>query len=346
MENHPIPQQISSYQFRLVGDMTLKQFLQLAGGALVSLLIYATGLPTLIKWPLIIFFALLGAALAFLPFQERPLEKWILAFFRSVYSPTLYYWKKLPMAPVYFQAEVVGVGTVGLPGTLQGASGSQTDISSTNLEKGELSFLSKLGELFASAPAPAPVPIPQPIVPMAAPPLVSTFTSTPTTQPPPRAGEMQVNIPQISPITVTPTTGPKFVVEEKAAGAGDIAATQVTQTLTTQGVGQTQAAQFSVEAAPPHPPTDPNIIVGQVMDSQGKIVESAILEIQDEQGRPVRALRSNKLGHFMIVTPLLNGHYTIVVEKDGYVFDPLTVEVVGGVIPPIAVRSKQEGAIN
>lgn len=338
MENHPIPQQISSYQFRLVGDMTLKQFLQLAGGILVSLLIYATGLPGLIKWPLIVFFALLGAALAFLPFQERPLEKWILAFFRSVYSPTLYYWKKLQITPVYFQPEVAGVGAVGLPGTLPGASGTQGDISSNNLEKGELSFLSRLGEMFATAPAPAPQP-------MVIQPLAPSFSPAPTPATP-KPGEMQINIPQLTPVTVTPTTGPKFVVEEKPTGGGDIAATQVTQTLSAQGVGQTQMAQFSVDAAPPHPPTEPNIIVGQVMDSQGKIVESAILEIQDEQGRPVRALRSNKLGHFMIVTPLLNGHYTIVVEKDGYVFDPLGVDVVGSVIPPIAVRSKQEGAIN
>ncbi|KKR52786.1 MAG: hypothetical protein UT88_C0021G0001, partial [Candidatus Woesebacteria bacterium GW2011_GWD2_40_19] len=38
MEQHPIPQNISSYQFRLVGDMTLKQFFQLAGGFLVGLI--------------------------------------------------------------------------------------------------------------------------------------------------------------------------------------------------------------------------------------------------------------------------------------------------------------------
>jgi len=107
MESHPIPQQISSYQFRLVGDMTLKQFFQVAGGALISILIYATHLPALIKWPLMLIFALLGVALAFLPLEERPLEKWIAAFFRSVYSPTLFFWKKADVAPVYFQEEAV-----------------------------------------------------------------------------------------------------------------------------------------------------------------------------------------------------------------------------------------------
>jgi len=94
METHPVPQQISAYQFRLVGDMTLKQFFQVGGGALVSLLIYATGIHPIIKWPLILFSFSLGAALAFLPFEERPLSQWLLSFFRSVYSPTIYFWEK------------------------------------------------------------------------------------------------------------------------------------------------------------------------------------------------------------------------------------------------------------
>ena len=107
MEQHAIPQQISSYQFRLVGDMTLKQFFQLAGGCLVSLLFYASSLPAIVKWPLIIFFALLGVALAFLPFEERPLEKWIVAFFKSIYSPTMFAWAKAPAPEKYFQDEEV-----------------------------------------------------------------------------------------------------------------------------------------------------------------------------------------------------------------------------------------------
>ena len=41
-------------EFKLVGDMTLKQFFQVAGGALVGLLFYSTGLHGLIKWPLIL----------------------------------------------------------------------------------------------------------------------------------------------------------------------------------------------------------------------------------------------------------------------------------------------------
>src|SRR3989344_8025043 len=102
MEQHPIPQQITSYQFRLVGDMTLKQFFQLAGGIVVALFFYWTPLHPLIKWPLIFFFTLLGVAMAFLPFEDRPLENWIIAFFRSIYSPTIYSWKKSATEPKFF----------------------------------------------------------------------------------------------------------------------------------------------------------------------------------------------------------------------------------------------------
>src|SRR5260221_3844533 len=109
-EQHPVPQNISSYQFHLVGDMTLKQFLELAAGVVVGIIFYATGLPSLIKWPLIFLSAGFGAALAFIPFEERPLEQWIFAFFRSIYSPTLFHWEK-QSGVKYFQDENQPVAT-------------------------------------------------------------------------------------------------------------------------------------------------------------------------------------------------------------------------------------------
>src|SRR3972149_6028320 len=108
-QQHPIPQEISAYQFRLVGDMTLKQFLQVAAGIVIALIIYSTPIIGIIKWPLVIIFGLSGVALAFLPLEERPLERWIIAFFRSVYSPTLYFWKKTDTLPIYFQEATVAM---------------------------------------------------------------------------------------------------------------------------------------------------------------------------------------------------------------------------------------------
>src|SRR3989344_4027460 len=105
MEQHPIPQQIASYQFKLVGDMTLKQFTQLAGGALISLLLYASPLHPFIKWPLIVLSFLFGVALAFLPIEDRPLSTWVFIFFRSIYSPTYFIWNKAVNPKDYFLPE-------------------------------------------------------------------------------------------------------------------------------------------------------------------------------------------------------------------------------------------------
>jgi len=93
MEQHAIPQPITSYEFRLVGDMTLKQFGKLAAGIILALIVYAINPPYLLKWFLIILFASLGIISAFVPFQGRPIDTWIIAFFKRIYSPNQYIWK-------------------------------------------------------------------------------------------------------------------------------------------------------------------------------------------------------------------------------------------------------------
>lgn len=97
MDQHPIPQNISSYQFRLVGEMTLEQFGKVAGGCIIALVFYALPLPGLIKWLFVILSASAGALSAFVPFEGRPLETWIISFLKSIYSPTEYVWKKSPV---------------------------------------------------------------------------------------------------------------------------------------------------------------------------------------------------------------------------------------------------------
>lgn len=279
MESHPIPQQISSYQFRLVGDMTLKQFFQIAGGSVVAIIIYSLPLMGIIKWPFVILSALLGIALAFLPLEERPLERWIIAFFKSVYSPTIFSWKKTEKEFNYYQDEAIipnekifyAAGEQKLQEYLKNSS-SNTLFG--NLEKIESSFLSGITSMFTNV------------------------------------------IPTIK------VGGPSLLVVE--------------ETISKDNVAQRQA-QFSIDAAPPSPPTTANTLTGQVIDQEKHIVEGAIMEIRDSMGRPVRALKSNKLGHFMVVTPLMAGKYEIITEKDGFTFEPLSFETTGAIIPPIAI---------
>ena len=95
IEQHPIPQDVSGYKFRLVGEMTLQQFVWLAAGIIIALVIYSSPLPFFFKYPIATFFACLGAGIAFVPVEGRPLDKWLIAFIKSIYAPTIFVWQKL-----------------------------------------------------------------------------------------------------------------------------------------------------------------------------------------------------------------------------------------------------------
>lgn len=89
-QTHPIPQNVTNFEFHLVGDMTLKQFAYLASGVGFAFLVFTT-LSTsqpIIAWPIIVISSLLGVAFAFLPIQERPLDHWVGAFFKAIFKPT------------------------------------------------------------------------------------------------------------------------------------------------------------------------------------------------------------------------------------------------------------------
>ena len=92
MEQHPVPQNVTTFQFRLIGDMTIKQFGYLCGGAILAFIAYKLPLPFIITWPLTGAFAFLGVGFAFIPIEERPMDVWVFSFFKSIYNPTQYIW--------------------------------------------------------------------------------------------------------------------------------------------------------------------------------------------------------------------------------------------------------------
>ncbi len=102
MKEHPIPQDITNYRFHIVGSMTLKQFLEIGAGVVFAAILYKTGLPAFIKFPAMFISAILGAAAAFLPIEERPLDHWISTYVRVLYKPTQFFWKREPKIPALF----------------------------------------------------------------------------------------------------------------------------------------------------------------------------------------------------------------------------------------------------
>lgn len=97
MQAHPVPQNITGFEFKLIGFLTIRQFAYLAIAGVLSFVFFALPVYPILRFVLILPTALLGLALAFLPVNDIPFDRWIVAFIRSVYSPTKRVWRKEPV---------------------------------------------------------------------------------------------------------------------------------------------------------------------------------------------------------------------------------------------------------
>jgi hypothetical protein len=313
-QQHPVPQHIASYEFRLVGDMTLKQFGYLAGGVIMGLFFYSLPLAGFIKWFLVFLFGFLGFAFAFMPIEERPLSTWLLAFIRAVFSPTLFVWEKKPKKLEIFEPIVRQPADLKAPppDVLQLrqylTTLPQTQAKSP-LDQKEEEFLKQIAALFPATKNRVVPPLKTPPPPVFPKKEVVHSSPAPHKKPSPK--------PPAKPPIEAFIYG-HFKKPKKPA----------------------VAAKTSKELPIPIPPPGPNIISGMVFDKNGEIVEGAILEIRNPEGMPARALKTNKLGQFIIATPLENGQYEIEIEKEGLNFDIIKFEAKGELIPPFEIRAK------
>src|SRR3990167_3316868 len=94
MENHPIPQDITGFQFKLIGDMTIKQFAYIAGFVIFGWVVYSFPIYSFIRIPLALLIGSFGAALAFVPISGRPMDIMIANFIRALFNPTQFVYEK------------------------------------------------------------------------------------------------------------------------------------------------------------------------------------------------------------------------------------------------------------
>ena len=97
---HAVPQNIMDVEFKLIGELTMRQFSYLLVFGLLAY--FSTNIPGLFKWPAVLFFAILAIGLAFIPVQERGLDEWLVNFYRAITSPTQRVWRKEPQIPTAF----------------------------------------------------------------------------------------------------------------------------------------------------------------------------------------------------------------------------------------------------
>lgn len=346
MEPHPIPQNVTSFQFKLVGDMTLKQFIYLAIGSSVAyaILVFFSARYPIVSWPLIIISALLGISFAFLPLGARPLDYWVKAYLKAVYSPTKRVWRKnnknYQDEPLFTSRYVTYI------------SGLQPTVPADTI---------------ITTPVIQPPPIVRPAPPPNPPDLPTEEELGKTVELAREAQNLQMKIiqteralNQIRTEAQKPTPIPIDYSQQVNKIFSDL------QTLMTQAsqikqqlelVGQPQIEQVAPIPQPMIKPkvkvviptklktsvaltTFPNVINGIIKDLTANYLAGVVVVIYDKEGLPVRALKTNKLGQFTGSTPLSNGTYTIELEKDDFTFDVLEVELTGQVMPPLIIMAK------
>lgn len=343
MDQHPVPQNITGYQFRLVGSMTLKQFGMLATGVVIAILFYASPFPWFFKYPFVALFGLSGAAFAFLPINDIPLDRWVIAFFKSIYSPTQFHWQKEAIIPEFLLYQpnrpINNTPTPqpkSEPSKVSEYLRTIATSSTSDMDKTESALIGNFTQMLQN---PSPTPSiyvegtqPAPTIKkfrddaiLEALPTI-TMPSTPTTTP-------TQTQPATAP-TVTPPPSPSI-----SRGPSAIS-TNISGTTAQVPTGPTNSAQFSIPTSLLHAPESPNVIVGVVSTPSDKIIDNAIIEVKDADGHPVRALKTSRLGQFSIAAPLKNGRYTIEIEKEGLTFDTISFEAIGQIIQPIEIKSK------
>lgn len=357
MQQHPIPQNVTQYEFHLVGNMTLKQFLEVGAGVGVAVFFYSTNLPDTIKWGLIIFSLGIGSALAFMPFDGRPLDKVVIAFFKAIYSPTQYVWKKQPEVPRYFkftahankQQSALELERQkvrkNLNEYLQTLPNSNQPADPSDLDQQETEFVTNIQNLFQSTPAASSVTNTGETITLKNQPKVrvrklkSPNQLQGSDQPlSPTITSKTFHVPKTQPVDVTPEQTPEVT---PAATQNQSEAQPESHTVAKPAETKTATAATQNQKLPfPTLPTTPNTLVGMVLDPQGKIIENAIIEVRDDQNMPIRALKTNKLGQFSSATPLKNGKYQIEVEKDNHQFGLISLDLTGQIVKPIEVRAQ------
>lgn len=95
MENHPIPQDVTGFKFKIIGSVTIKQFgYLLAAGIFAAIVLFVLPISALIKFPLAFLFAVAGVGLAFIPIDGRPMDMMLVNFAKAVQAETRFVYRK------------------------------------------------------------------------------------------------------------------------------------------------------------------------------------------------------------------------------------------------------------
>lgn len=317
MEQHPIPQDVTGFQFKLIGSMTVKQFGYVATGAILAVISYYVPAPQLwilfMKFILVPLFGLSGVIIAFVPIEGRPIDVMTTNFIRALTSPNQHIYIKKGRVFSFTQNTYTKITSASPTASktanqvkrgienikeqrLQALLSGHHDTIKNDLDQKETAFLTAIKNISTSSTA---------------------------------------LIPQIA---------------QKQENLRGIASSPQQQINNLQPIPQIpRLDEVHIRNTPPnitkntgHYMSDtPNVIVGIIKDARGNMLPNILIEVKDKDAVTVRAFKTNSLGQFASATPLANGNYTIEFEdpKKLHAFDVIQINVNGQIMFPIEIVS-------
>lgn len=168
LENHPIPQDVTGFQFKLIGEMTVKQFAFLAAGSILAYILFILPFFFLIKITLAIFAFLGGLIFAFIPIHGRPANIMLSYFIKSLFSPDQYIYQKqggdLSILANYSQSPLpreTNTADVSKKISLEHYLNKMQPHAQNKLDKKEMNFVNSIASI-NSSPSPQLITQPNP----------------------------------------------------------------------------------------------------------------------------------------------------------------------------------------
>lgn len=374
MENHPIPQDITGFEFKLIGDMTIKQFAYLASGSILAWIAFSLPVTFLIKFPFTFIFLSFGVSFAFFSIEGRPVDTMIINFIKAAFSPTQYIYQKGALAAPSVNFETPNI--------------IKTPERQNKLDQKESNFFKMLSQLLSSPQGGQTYH--EEATEKSQPYIVSAHvegevkkkepehpTETPEEQP-----QLEVLVEQSSALQQELQKAKEEEKKDQGSNLYEGAHEKVLELEKLLNETQTQKQSLEKEilelrkqlsqqkqevyapsvaraepretknvrtipkemgksAGIPIAPEFPNVVSGIIKDPRGNPLPNILVEVKDKDGSPVRAFKTNALGQFSASTALANGGYTIEFEDPNTKnkFDTIAFTADGNIILPIEVIS-------
>lgn len=100
MEQHPIPKNVLTVEFKLFGSLSVRQFLRVLFGSLIALALFFLPLHPILKYPLMLASVLIGVGSALLPGFDSKFT----AISKSLFVSPRYVWRKEVQVPDVLKA--------------------------------------------------------------------------------------------------------------------------------------------------------------------------------------------------------------------------------------------------